>query len=1565
MANVIDNRLVNMRMDTSEFTPPAIEATTALDKLKLALSKLPGGIDVGGISDGVVEVADKFSFLEQMAIGAMRRIGEMAANFGISIARQITIDPLRTGWQEYELKMNNVQTIMNGTGESLETVMKYLEELNSYADDTIYSFQDMTANIGKFTNAGVKLETAVNAIKGMSNLAAISGASTAENSRAMYNVAQALSTGSMKLIDWKSIENANMATLEFKQTLIDTAKEMGVLQKANIGSKLKWDEVTAKNFRASIEGTQGLTWVTNEVLIKALEKYSDKTTEFGQKAYDAATSIKTLTQLLDVMREAAQSGWAQTWELLIGDFEKSKKVWTAVGDEFTKIIDDMADKRNLIFKTLNTGSYDGVNGREGILGGIANVYNNIKTIITAILEEVRKVFPALRGSQVLKLAAQFYKLTESLKPSAKFLQEVRDLAKWTAEALKKLKIDAWVKFGNVIKESASVMKNDFARAFTAVHDILGSFFGTLQQTNAVATVFERTAKAIVKVVDILADLLTQIARDVEGTSFWMNSLNVISDILKSIVRLALNLWAIFTGKEPAEFAVTLANINKGIDNFKKKLVEFITKLPYSSIAGFFSTIGKLFKEGWSNVKAVFTENEEGETHISLLDVLFDSLQKIWDKITNWVKGKKNDIDKLFETLAQEIKDSDAMNLGNLLIGGGFIALLTKSWDVIKGFFSFFKDGFKSEGNGLGKSIGAIAQALDTLEDLALNITTEAIENIAKAILMLAVSMAILASLNATDLLATTGVVSLLLKEITSLSIMDTKGMTQKDALGLAALVWSLESIALAVLVLAVAVKLLASTDLWSLAKGMFAVSGLFWQLIAAISILEAGMTVDKGKGIKAAAKGMISLAIAIVILAAAVKLLGSTDLWSLIKGLAGVMGLMFAVYLFTKSLVNEMSDLDVGAGGMLALGAYLISIGIAMVILGAACKMLGEMKLLDLVQGGIALAAIMGMIVGFTALMNNLKISPADIMALAGYLLILSASIMIITLAVVALAALPLEKAIQGVVAMAALLFMIETFTSTMANNVSPGEMAAIAGSLVLMGIALVLFSTAITMMALVPWQGVLTAVLAMAAIMAIILIAANFAEALAPGLLALAATFLAVGAAAFLIGAGLLLAAMALTAFIQAFRMIRDLLKEGAEGILETVHVVGQTIVAIIKDVVVGLLEAANEILPQLIDFLTTLWSSMLDTAIQIMPKIISFVILLITGIITAARVLIPQLIALLDETLTAILAFIVDMTPKIVESVLLVLAGIIDGLAAGVDDLAKAWINLVVASIDAINWALEEGWPKIKAALLRLWETIKGLATEKFGKAFTKIKEFAKELLTKFKDGVVADLKIVSDAMEEIWNKIRDFFAGIKDKFMEIGKNIVDGIVGGIKKHKDEAGKAGEELGNTVKSGTQSSVDSHSPAKEFIKIGKFIDQGLAIGIRRYQRFAGDAAYDAGLSTLDTMEDVFAAVSSIFDDQMTDPVIRPVMDLSEIQNGADEISKMFWNRDARVSMNSMLHAKAAVNARAMSDINGGGGGDVTYNFNQNNYSPKALNRTEIYRQTRNQFAMMKGAVAR
>ena len=407
MSNTVDSRVVEMRFDNKQFESNVATSMSTLDKLKQKLNltssaKSLEGLgdaakkcDMSGLGRGIEAVHAKFSALQVMGVTALANITNSAINSGKRIVKALTIDPVKTGLSEYETQINAIQTILANTrkeGTTVKDVNEALDELNAYADRTIYNFTEMTRNIGTFTAAGVKLETSVNAIQGIANLAAVSGSTSQQASTAMYQLSQALSTGTVRLMDWNSVVNAGMGGQVFQDALKETSRLLGTGADAAIKAEGSFRESlstgwltaevlteTLKKFTTSgaNEYVAEYTGLSKEAVAAALEeaearygeanaiekasealaKKSGKNKEeikdaleFAKTAEDAATKVKTFTQLWDVLKEAAQSGWAQTWRLIIGDFEEAKAIFTPLSEFLTGIINKMSDARNTLLK---------------------------------------------------------------------------------------------------------------------------------------------------------------------------------------------------------------------------------------------------------------------------------------------------------------------------------------------------------------------------------------------------------------------------------------------------------------------------------------------------------------------------------------------------------------------------------------------------------------------------------------------------------------------------------------------------------------------------------------------------------------------------------------------------------------------------------------------------------------------------------------------------------------------------------------------------------------------------------------------------------------------------------------------------------------------------------------------------------------------------------------------------------------------------------------------------------------------------------------------------------------
>lgn len=385
MSKQVDERVVEMRFDNKQFESATKESMSTLDKLKQKLQlkdaakgldnleKAAKKVDLNPLGKSVDTVTAKFSAMQVAGATAIANLTNSAVNAGKNITKALTIEPVTTGFQEYETQIGSIQTILANTqkeGTNVERVNAALDELNTYADQTIYNFTEMTRNIGTFTAAGVKLDDSVSAIKGIANLAAVSGSTSQQASTAMYQLSQALAAGKVSLMDWNSVVNAGMGGQVFQDALIRTSE--------NLKTGAKQAIATYGTFRESLTKSG---WLTKEVLTETLGQlagaYSEadllakgysaeqakEIVKLAETAKSAATDVKTFTQLWDTLKEAVQSGWGQTWRMIVGDFDEAKERMTKLSKLFGDIIEKSSNRRNSMLSGALDSSWKQLNNK--------------------------------------------------------------------------------------------------------------------------------------------------------------------------------------------------------------------------------------------------------------------------------------------------------------------------------------------------------------------------------------------------------------------------------------------------------------------------------------------------------------------------------------------------------------------------------------------------------------------------------------------------------------------------------------------------------------------------------------------------------------------------------------------------------------------------------------------------------------------------------------------------------------------------------------------------------------------------------------------------------------------------------------------------------------------------------------------------------------------------------------------------------------------------------------------------------------------------------------------------
>ena len=656
MSTLVDEKIVSMKFDSAQFergVQSAIQSTNNLKKnlnfddtaeSMSELSRAAGKVNMNPLLDSIRSIGDSFNAAGIIAFSVINRMTNAAIDAGVKITKALTITPMTTGLNEYELKMGSIQTIMASTKRPLAEVNKYLDELNEYSDRTIYSFADMTQNIGKFTNAGVKLDVAVNAMRGLMNEAALSGANAAEASRAMYNLAQSISMGYVQLIDWKSIENANMATLDFKRNLAEMADELGIAKK--IGDDMY--AVGDKTYTIQQLFKDGLKeqWLTTDVLTKTLSKYQDESTDLGKKAYAAAQDLKTFTQMVDTLKEAMQSGWAQSWQLIFGDFEEAKRLWTTVGNALNSLIGQIDSFRNKSLEIANT-----LGMRENLLQS----FMNIMTAFGQVLYSIKEAADAAFGNDTFKGAKS------SMSFFAGILLKISEVIRDITEKL-------------IMNKDA---QQDIITILTAVFSVIRVLWDTTNDLySVVAELFGVTmpmGKFLRKLVVILAKLVIVITAIISKTKIISGSLKLIAAtiglvaagigfLVMEVIILLDNLPSveqIFTG-----ITNGIADLHRTLSASSNPIIQLLEKV---FIFPFYMMM-KVWQLGFYDI---------GQLPKLLINYFKDSFRILKTTIRSWFDGDSfemfSPIKNVFLSLAEFI---GRFNWKQALKVGGFMYMLT-------------------------------------------------------------------------------------------------------------------------------------------------------------------------------------------------------------------------------------------------------------------------------------------------------------------------------------------------------------------------------------------------------------------------------------------------------------------------------------------------------------------------------------------------------------------------------------------------------------------------------------------------------------------------------------------------------------------------------------------------------------------------------------------------------------------------------------------------------------------------------------------------------------------------
>ena len=1427
----IDKRIVQMQFDNQGFergvksTQKSLESLNESLKMKNAtngLTEVQSGINkltslgMGALSSGVDAVSTKFNAFGIIAATALMNITNRAIEAGRNMTNALTIKPVMEGFSEYETKMNAIQTILTNTeskGTTLDDVTTALGELNKYADQTIYNFADMTRNIGTFTAAGVDLDTSVSAIKGIANLAAGSGSSAVQASTAMYQLSQALAAGKVSLMDWNSVVNAGMGGELFQNALKETAKSMGIVVDAS------------KPFRETLQDG----WLTAEVLTATLQKFAE-----DESLVKAATEVKTFTQLIDTMKESVSSGWATSWEYIIGDKEQAAEFFTAISDGFNKIMQPSTDARNSMLKFWNEHG-----GRSAIIEGLTNVVESFGKVLRGIGMAWEMVFPPMTGQKLVDLSNKFKDLTEKFKITDQTAGKIGAVFKGFLDTVVMVKdgIVSLIKGISPIKEIFAGMGSSILDAASKV----GKFFSGLRESATKVGFFESISSS-------LSTVFTSVANVV---------LNLKSTVGKMLGYLA-----------DLDFSSFFKAIAGGFASIAEFLAPVIDSI--ASVIGSinFDTLFGLVKAGSAieivkALKNMFTEVEG----------VADSVKGVFGSFKELGKGIAETLSSVRETLEEYQKNLQA---GTLIKIAGAIAILAASLLLIS---SIDPKKMAVGLAGLAGTMGILVSAFLLVAKfgtgkgmMAMMTVGDTMRNIAIGIGIMAVALKMLSDMKPEELL--TGMLGL--TTVMGLMVASAK-LLSKNMKGMLTGSIGLTAFGAAIMVMAKALEKLGSMKPEVIGSGLVTL-GI---LLAELAIFMRVCKFDK-LGITSAT-GILIMSAALLVMKNAVEGFGSMDPDTIIKGLAGIAGILAEIALFSKF----------GGGGLnlIALGAGLSIISGAMVELSNAVTTFGGMKWEELAKGLTTMAG--GLLIFGVA--SALLSGPQMVMASIG-IAAMSASMLLLTAALKSMGNMSWEEIGKGMVVLAGSLAILAA-----AMYVMSGAIVGAAAMVIVAG-ALAVLTPQILMLSQMSLEGIGIALLALAGAFTVLGLAGLILTPVVPTLLGLAGAIALLGLGAVACGAGLTMIGTGLAAIGVAVGGSGLLIVEFLKQLINLLPQLGTKAGEMVVNMAVAIGNGASAILTALEQILIALLQAIQNVIPKVVEVAVDIVVALAEGLARGVPAVVTAALELVKGVLQGIAANIGDIVTAGMDCVI----AFMDGLASRIGDVIQSGIELALSFIEGVADGLENNKERMSEAVRRVIEALLTTGVEVIKGGVTGFLEGGKELLTGLIDGIKEKWPAIKTAVSDTIEKAKEGFANMGTKLLQAGRDLIQGFIDGLA---EKAGavvtKATEIAGGAVEA-VKNFLGINSPSRVFKEIGRYTAEGMAVGLDKYAYMAENSASDIAEGVLNNVRDPLSNIAKILNDDVNiNPTIRPVMDLSNVQNGARLLNDMINDQDVRINARS------------------------------------------------------------
>lgn len=1380
----VDEKVVKVSLDESSLDKNSKKAINDLDALKKALefkdaergleavTKAAAQVDMNPLSNGIADVTNKFNILNTVGVAALFNITNKAIDAGERLIKSLSIDQVNAGWDKFADKTSAVQTIMastsnqfTDTGKQMEYVENQLEKLNWFTDETSYRFLDMVNNIGKFTASNIALDKSVDAMQGIAAWAARSGAGVQGASRAMYNLSQSMAMGAVRLQDWMSIENANMATYEFKNTALETAAELGKLTKVAEGyfTTLSGEtEITARNFRETLQKE----WLDSDVLIKTLEKYGSFATELnkwyddlkgaiptttligfiddyidgsldmnhvmnltgltaeqlestlsrlgseqyklGRESFKAAQETKTFGEAIDYVREAVSSGWMRTFEYLFGNYEEAKEFFSGMSEWLYDIFVASGDARNALLSLWKDQG-----GRDIFIEGLEKIMENISTLLETIKDAWHDVFPETTVDDLMDLTDGFRNLVDVLTPTEESLENIGNVVRAVATAIQTLK--------NVV--------GTFVTGMSPIFRVLNRFAGIVANTIGLI------AKFSIRLMNILFpnDQLDEFGNKIENTSDMIA--NVLNRGLDALVYVLASVFhavdVLFTYIEQNGGGVQA--VFKGLYYAAQDLLGNLFNM---------ETISGLFDGAFGGLKTLFTG-------------LLTAVSEFVSELTGIDLGGAEGIEGWIEGVSTALDNAD--------ISGKLSAIVVAIGDIVGALLQFVGDliGVNTDIKGVVNDIvTGVTSLFNWIVDQLSHLTFEDIKNVALVIFLgeLVFSLKKLF----TSLTKGVGGITKVFTELGNLlgKFSGKSSFASQLESMFAKTKWLQITAAIAVLVTGLLQLSRVPAD--QLYQGVIAIVAVLGMVSVALMLIN---KMVKGKGGAGGGSGgsdaidkftqmMVSLGLGLGALSLAVSQMAKANPTQLIAAVIALGAIMTELYIFARGIQQiDTSDLTKAAGSMALLSLSITAMIPAVAILG----------LLDPVQLTKGVLAVGGLMVGFGLFAKLVgKTDWKPLLAIVPVMLSFTASLMALSGVVSLLSLMKPDQLAQGLNTVATMIIALGVAISVMtaAASIANGStLSALSLEIISFAAAITILASAVKSMGeMNPDQFKQGMIAIGAGIGAIVLVlggliaAAALLPATTPVLQAFAAVLIGFAASVAAVGLAAAGIGVAVKLIADGFSTLVELsAKFGDELPYHVLNAAGALTLAFAE--ILGAIYALQHPL-----FLATLatFSVILKALVVLIPDIVDGVMVLLT------------------ETFNAI----ANMAPYLMQA----LTKLVQGVADNIGPLFNAIDNLLREIFVHIGITLHNLIMDIPSFIMGL------ISGEDYSGAISRV--FIDEMGQAYIDGVPA-------SMEEAQ-------AVIKEELEKNGEETAKTVTDSSKKTFEEEGpKVAETAGNSVLSG------------------------------------------------------------------------------------------------------------------------------------------------------------------